>query len=126
MEDQQFQRTLAELKVACALFPGPCLNYRAFRQSGPRRLRSVADAEFRTAIKELSDEGLGTLHTIRVARAQNSATIFCKKNPSDPTLDPWPSNICRKEQYVEKFNKTCHKAITSAMRNFLVARGVLN
>ena len=126
MEEQRYQPTVGELKLACLLFPGPCLNFRAFRQSGPRRLRSVADTEFKAAVKELCDEGLGTLNSIRVPRAQKAVTIFSKKKPSDPTLEPWTCDMCRKDQYVEKYHNTCHKAITPPMREFLIAQGLLN
>ncbi len=125
MEEHKFQPTIGELKLACLLFPGPCLSYRAFKQSAPRRLRSIADPEFRTAVKELSDEGFGSVQTMRIARARYPAAIFCKKKPTDPSLDPWTYDICSKEQYMEKFNHTCHKAITAPMREFLTSHGFL-
>ena len=126
MEEQKLQPTKEELKLACLLFPGPCLNYRASIQSAQRRLRSIAEAEFKGAVKELSDEGFGSVQTLRIARVRNPVAIFCKKKPTDPSLQPWAFDICTKEQYAEKYSNSCHKAITPHMREFLIARGFFN
>ena len=126
MEEQRYQPTVGELKLACLLFPGPCLNFRELRQNGPHQLRSVAETEFKAAVKELCDKGLGTFNSIGVPRAQKAVTILSNKKPSDLTLEPWTCGMRRKDQYVEKYHNTCHKAITAPMREFLIAQGSLN
>ena len=72
------------------------LNYRAFKQSAQRRLRSIAEAEFKGAVKELSDEGFGSVQTLRIARACTTVPIFYKKKPTDPSLQPWAFDIAQR------------------------------
>ena len=58
------------IKTAC-LFGGPLVTYRAFKQSGPRGLRGIANLEFTDATKALEESDLGKLRTVQVRFASN-------------------------------------------------------
>ncbi|KAK2547347.1 hypothetical protein P5673_032754 [Acropora cervicornis] len=49
MDETKGQPTAMVIKIACLLFSGPILMYRAFKQSGPRSLRGITKSEFSVA-----------------------------------------------------------------------------
>eukprot|EP00112_Aurelia_sp_Birch-Aquarium-sp1_P023714 Seg717.4 transcript_id=Seg717.4/GoldUCD/mRNA.D3Y31 product="hypothetical protein" protein_id=Seg717.4/GoldUCD/D3Y31 len=126
MEDEKTQPTIAELKTACLLFPVPCLNYRALRQSGPRCLRYIAAAEFTAAAAtQITTDGFGSLQTVWSARKTHQFATFVKKNHKDASFQPWTSTLCSKEQYSAKYQQPCFKAIALHMRQVLIREGHL-
>ena len=63
MDETKGQPTAMVIKTACLLFGGPLLAYRAFKQSGLRGLRGIANSEFSNAMNDLEESGLGSLST---------------------------------------------------------------
>lgn len=66
MDEEKGQPTSMAIKTACLLFGGLLLTYRAFKQSGLRGLRGIANTEFSNAIQALKESGLGKVRTVQV------------------------------------------------------------
>ena len=104
------------------LFQGPVLSLRAFKQSGPTRLRSVSSDEFETAVNVLStNDDKGTAVSLTIPRRRKKCLIFVKKNPDDMVFqnedDEW--------RYHQRYNKPIHRAISEGMRTQLRQLGHL-
>ena len=89
LDEEKEQPTTFAIKTACVLFPGPVFTFRAFKQSAPRSLRAIAEAEFREAITILENSGFGKVCSLRIPRTANPVTVFVKKDPDSIT---WPYN----------------------------------
>ena len=57
--------------TACALFGGPVLTYRAFKQSAPRNIRGVANS---AAIRGLEEAGVGKVCSVQIPSVTNPVT----------------------------------------------------
>jgi len=76
--------------TACALFGGPVLTYRAFKQSAPRNIRGVANSEFAAAIRGLEEAGVGKVCSVQIPRVTYPVIVFVKE---DPDKVQWPKDI---------------------------------
>ncbi|KAK2556142.1 hypothetical protein P5673_021721, partial [Acropora cervicornis] len=73
--------TLLTVMTACALFGGPVLTYRAFKQSAPRNIRGVANSEFAAAIRGLEEAGVGKVCSVQIPRVTYPVIVFVKEDP---------------------------------------------
>ena len=117
MDEEKGQPTSMAIKTACLLFGGPLLTYRAFKQSGLRCLRGIANTEFRNAIQALKESGLGKVHTVQVRYVSNPVTVFSKE---DPEKIQWPFELCSQTEYRSRFHQQVNKSITTAIKCALI------
>ena len=94
MDETKTQPTLMAIKSASLLFSGPLVTFRAFKQSGPRALRGIANSEFGNAIKSLEESGLGKVRTVQVilgdpAAASRDDGIFMGESLQQERESPW-------------------------------------
>ena len=104
------------------LFQGPVLSLRAFKQSGPTRLRSVSSGEFETAVNVLTtNDDKGTAVSLTIPRQRKKCLIFVKKNPDDMVFQ----NEDDERRYHQRYNEPIHRAISEGMRTQLRQLGHL-
>ncbi|PIK37753.1 hypothetical protein BSL78_25415 [Apostichopus japonicus] len=121
MDSECQQPTAEQIKAAILQSPGPYCTARSFKQVGPKRLRSVTTAEFKSTIQTLA--AFGNMVEIRVPRSANKVSVFCKKNPQ-PLRDTWPEGTpCTFDQYNEAYQKPSPAALTENIRNRLTEEG---
>ena len=75
MDETKTQPTLLAIKTACLVFGGPLVTFRAFKQSGPRALRGIANSEFMNAINSLEESGLGKVRIVQVRYVSTPVTV---------------------------------------------------
>lgn len=120
LDEEKEQPTTFPIKTACVLFPGPVFTFRAFKQSAPRSLRAIAEAEFREAITILEDSGFGKVCSLRIPRTANPVTVFVKKDPDSIT---WPYNLCTQAEFRQRYHLPPHRGITHAIKTQLESKG---
>ena len=103
---------------ACALFGGPVLTYRAFKQSAPRNIRGVANSEFAAAIRGLEEAGVGKVCSVQIPRVTNPVIVFVKE---DPDKVQWPNDLCCQTDYRARFHQAVNKSITIGIKRALIA-----
>ncbi|XP_028417075.1 uncharacterized protein LOC114541335 [Dendronephthya gigantea] len=111
-----------EINVAILQIAGPIVPFRAFKQSGPRKLRSVTVEEFKHSAFTCSN--YGKLVSVRVPRQPKPSNIFFKKNPTTITTQ-WTSLISE-ETYTEKFRFHLHSSVGPGLKRSLVNAGQVN
>ncbi|XP_028412447.1 uncharacterized protein LOC114535274 [Dendronephthya gigantea] len=117
------QPTVADIKTAILLFPGPVVTYRAFRQSTPRFLRASTKEEYSNAVEQLKPN-FGSVIAARVARRPQVIKAFVKRRPN--TFATWPcSDLCNANEYASKFALPIHKAITSNIKDILLRQNAI-
>ena len=104
--------------TACALFGGPVLTYRAFKQSVPRNIRAVANSEFTAAIRGLEEAGVGKVCSVQIPRVTNPVIVFVKEDPDKVQL---PKDICYQTDYRTRFHQAVNKTITIGIKRALIA-----
>lgn len=117
MDDTKTQPTLMAIKSACLVFGGPVVTFRAFKQSGPRALRGIANSEFMNVINSLEESGLGKVRTVQVRYVSNPITVFIKEEPDKVN---WPTDLCSQTDYRAKYNLTANKCVTPAIKRALI------
>ena len=121
MVKEQSQPSQGEIRTAIMLFQGPVLLLRAFKQSGPTRLRSVSSHEFETAVNVLTtNDDKGTAVSLTIPR-QRKCLIFVKKNPNEMVFQ----NEDNERRYHQRYNEPIHCAISEGMRTQLRQLGHL-
>ena len=108
---------LKDLKIALIMFGGPVITYRAFRQSGQRRLRGIAVTDFNNAIEALEQSALGRVRQVNVRRAKGPVTVFVKNYPGNV---PWPNDLCTETDYRARYHLQASKSISAAVRRALI------
>ena len=93
------------------------LTYRAFKQSGPRSLRGIANSEFSVAIKDLEQSGLGNVRSVRVRFSSNPVTVFVKEDTDNVR---WPTDYCNQTEYRSRYNQLTNKSISIAIKRALI------
>lgn len=117
MDETKTQPELMAIKSACLLFGGPLVTFRAFKQSGPRALRGIANSEFMNVINSLEESGLGKVRTVQVRYVSNPITVFIKEEPDKVN---WPTDLCSQTDYRAKYNLTANKCVTPAIKRALI------
>lgn len=112
------QPTLLTVMTACALFGGPALNYRVFKQSAPRNIRGLAYSEITAAIRGLEEAGLGKVCSVTIPRLTYRVIVFVKE---DPDKVQWPKDICCQTDYCARFHQAVNKSITTEIKRTLIA-----
>ena len=103
---------------ACALFGGPVLTYRAFKQSAPRNIRGVANSEFAAAIRGLEEAGVGKVCSVQIPCVTNPGIVFVKE---DPDKVQWANDLCCQTDYRARFHQAVNKSITIGIKRALIA-----
>ena len=117
MDETKTQPTLLAIKTACLVFGGPLVTFRAFKQSGPRALRGIANSEFTNAINSLEESGLGKVRIVQVRYVSTPVTVFIKEEPDKVN---WPSDLCTQTDYQARYNLTANKCVTPAIKRALI------
>lgn len=117
MDETKTQPTLLAIKTACLVFGGPLVTFRAFKQSGPRALRGIANSEFMNAINSLEESGLGKVRIVQVRYVSTPVTVFIKEEPDKVN---WPSDLCTQTDYQARYNLTANKCVTPAIKRALI------
>ena len=117
MDETKGQLSLMAIKSACLHFGGPLLTCRAFKQSGPRALRGIANSELTEAINSLEQSGFGKVRSVQVRFAPHPVTVFIKEQPDNVDL---PSDLCSQNDYRSKYNQNVNKCISSAIKRALI------
>ena len=117
MDETKTQPTLLAIKTACLVFGGPLVTFRAFKQSGPRALRGIANSEFMNAINSLEESGLGKVRVVQVRYVSTPVTVFIKEEPDKVN---WPSDLCTQTDYQARYNLTANKCVTPAIKRALI------
>ena len=117
MDETKTQPTLLAIKTACLVFGGPLVTFRAFKQSGPRALRGIANSEFMNAINSLEESGLGKVRIVQVRYVSTPVTVFIKE---EPVKVNWPSDLCTQTDYQARYNLTANKCVTPAIKRALI------
>ena len=117
MDETKTQPTLLAIKTACLVFGGPLVTFRAFKQSGPRALRGIANSEFMNAINSLEESGLGKVRVVQVRYVSTPVTVFIKEEPDKVN---WPSDLCTQTDYQAMYNLTANKCVTPAIKRALI------
>ena len=117
MDETKTQPTLMAIKSACLLFGGSLVTFRAFKQSGPRALRGIANSEFMNSINSLEESGLAKVRTVRVRYVSNPVTVFIKEEPDKVN---WPTDLCSQSDYRARYNQTANKCVTPAIKRALI------
>ena len=120
LDDEKPQPTALAVKTACILFSGPVFTFRAFKQSATRKLRGIAEAEFRDAIVSLENSGMGQIFSFRIPRTTNPVTVFVKNNPDSIT---WPCDLCSQTEFRQRYQLPTHRSVTPAIKRGLGSRG---
>ena len=117
MDETKTQPTLLAIKTACLVFGGPLVTFRAFKQSGPRALRGIANSEFMNAINSLEESGLGKVRIVQVRYVSTPVTVFIKEEPDKVN---WPSDLCTQTDYQARYNLTANNCVTPAIKRALI------
>ena len=75
----------------------------AFKQLAPRRLRKVADEEFKRVAQEL-DVKFGTTVEVRVPRCVKKQIVFIKKDPEEIGWENVNPNLITKDVHYQISN----------------------
>ena len=118
LDETKDQPTLLTVMTACALFGGPVLPYRAFKQSAPRNIRAVANSEFTAAIRGLDEAGVGKVCSVQIPHVTNPVIVFVKE---DLHKVQWPKVICCQTDYRARFHQAVNKSITIGIKPALIA-----
>ena len=105
------------LKPLVSFFSGPLLTYRAFKHSGPRSLRGIANSEFSVAIKDLEESGPRKVCSGRLRFPSNRVTVFAKEDPDNVR---WPTDYCNQTEYRSRYNQPKNKSISIAIKRALI------
>ena len=114
------KKTIEDVKVAILKFAGPIVTVRAFKQGGPRALRSTSPQEFASAASHMSS--FGQMVSLRIPRQPKATHNFIKAQPCTINWDV-PLLPCKREVYESKFSLPLHSSIGPAIKATLINNG---
>ena len=113
VEKEAKQPSIEDVKVAILNFVGPILTVRAFKQGGPRVLRSTSLHEFDSATSKLLS--FGQIVSLNNPCQPKATHIFMKAKPSAINWD-LPLLSCKSEEYKSHFSLPVNSSIGPAIK----------
>ena len=122
MDPELYQPTKEEVKRAILHFNGSLVTLRSFKQTGPGKLRKIADQEFKVAKNEMH-EAFGKHLEIRVPRSVKKQIIFIKKSPNYIGWENVDPALITREEYDVRFKVACHSSVGNGLKEYLIREG---